>query len=97
MIRVEFHEEARQEYLDAVGHYRSERARAASDFVAEVRSTVARIVRRPLTGSPGEANTRRKYVRRFPYTIIYIVSGELVQIVAVMHQRREPGYWTNRL
>ena len=97
MIPVEFHVEAELEFLDAVDHYRMESRNAAEGFVAEVRATIDRIAERPLTGSPGEAGTRRKYLHRYPYTIIYRTTGSYIQIVAVMHQRREPMYWGGRL
>jgi toxin ParE1/3/4 len=33
---------------------------------------------------------------RFPYQIVYRISGDSVWIVAVMHQSRRPGYWKKR-
>ena len=32
----------------------------------------------------------------FPYYLIYSVSGEVVYVVAVAHERRRPGYWKHR-
>jgi plasmid stabilization system protein ParE len=32
-------------------------------------------------------------LKRFPYTIFYEIEGKTVFVLAVGHQRREPGYW----
>jgi toxin ParE1/3/4 len=34
-----------------------------------------------------------RMLKRFPYTIFYVVEGNTVFVLAVAHQRREPGYW----
>jgi len=36
---------------------------------------------------------RRCLVHRFPYGIIYAIENDTIYIAAVMHLRREPGYW----
>ncbi|WP_424204564.1 hypothetical protein [Sulfuricaulis sp.] len=32
----------------------------------------------------------------FPYGIIYRVRFDVIEIIAVMHLRRSPGYWKQR-
>jgi hypothetical protein len=34
---------------------------------------------------------------QFPYAIIYLVKPDHVWIVAVMHMKRKPSYWRERL
>jgi len=42
--------------------------------------------------------TRYRFlVHRFPFGILYRIAGDEIQIVAIMHLRRKPGYWTKRL
>jgi len=36
-------------------------------------------------------------LRRFPYSIIYLHEPGSIEIIAVVHQRRDPGYWQDRL
>jgi hypothetical protein len=36
-------------------------------------------------------------VKRFPYGIIYRVDGQEVFIAAVMHLKRHPDYWIDRV
>jgi hypothetical protein len=35
-------------------------------------------------------------MRRYPFTLIYRVDGPVIHLLAVMHQRRQAGYWTER-
>ncbi len=46
---------------------------------------------------PDDARYRRIVVRRFPYLVFFEVRGETVEVVAVAHASREPGYWRARL
>jgi hypothetical protein len=39
---------------------------------------------------------RRVPVRRFPFFVIYRERDEDLQIIAVAHQSRRPGYWRSR-
>jgi toxin ParE1/3/4 len=40
---------------------------------------------------------RRYLVHRFPYGVVYRVSDQVIQIIAVMHLRRHPDYWRGRV
>lgn len=51
----------------------------------------------PLAWSLVEADIRRVLVHRFPYGLLYSVDGGHLYILAVMHLRRQPGYWRERL
>ncbi len=79
-------------------HYEEEAPGLGADFAAEVRVTVDHVLDNPYSGAPYEAETRRKLLQRFPYSLIYLVekNGNHILIVAVMHQRRKPGYWHER-
>jgi len=96
-VKSRFHEYARREYLDAVRYLRADDPKKAKNFIADVRNTVRRIEQRPESGSPGELGTRRKYLRKFHYTVIYRIQDGEIEILAVTHHRREEGYWYNRL
>jgi toxin ParE1/3/4 len=94
---IEFHPEARGEFREATAFYRKQSRTVATEFAAEIRSAVRRISELPESGSPGTRGVRRKLVNRFPFTLIYRIKPDLIQIIAVMHQRRKPEYWLDRL
>jgi toxin ParE1/3/4 len=50
----------------------------------------------PLIGTPSIGGSRWMPLKRFPYTLHYRVLGEVIDILAVAHQRRRPGYWRKR-
>ncbi|MBA3346286.1 MAG: type II toxin-antitoxin system RelE/ParE family toxin [Gemmatimonadales bacterium] len=35
-------------------------------------------------------------LRRFPYSLLYRIETDRIYVLAVMHHRRRPGYWTDR-
>jgi hypothetical protein len=35
-------------------------------------------------------------MKRFPYLVFYRILDADIEIVAVAHEKRRPGYWTNR-
>jgi hypothetical protein len=39
---------------------------------------------------------RRYPLQRFPFSVIYLERPDGIEIVAVAHHRRKPGYWTER-
>jgi toxin ParE1/3/4 len=94
---VHFHEEAETEYDGAIAYYEQQRAGLGSQFQAEVEAATQRIATRPqsfpLTPSDG---TRRCILRRFPYTLHFLEFDDEIWVLAVAHQRRNPGYWHGR-
>jgi hypothetical protein len=40
---------------------------------------------------------RRHVLRRFPYTIIFTGTDLSIEVTAIAHAKRKPGYWLNRL
>ena len=58
--------------------------------------TLHRIQRHPLAYRQVEGDIRKCRVTHFPYGVIYRVRSDLIEIIAVMHLRRSPGYWKQR-
>jgi toxin ParE1/3/4 len=50
----------------------------------------------PKIGRPAYPGVRTWALKRFPYTLAYRVYGQLITVLAVAHQSREPGYWEGR-
>jgi|SRR6185437_1205450 len=95
--RVEFHPEAISEAESAVEWYlqRSERAPAA--LIDELTQAIETIVSAPRRWPLLELDCRRMPLFRFPYFVIYREkSPDLIQIIAIAHAKRKPGYWRKR-
>lgn len=98
-MRYSFHPDARDEFEEGIKYYEEREYGLGYDFSIEVYLTVERIAANPKAWPTLEQNIRRCLVRRFPYGILYNAdeSTNEIYIVAVMHLRREPGYWKQRI
>jgi plasmid stabilization system protein ParE len=91
------HALAWQEIEGADDWYRQHSEDAATDFVAEVFTAIRKIREAPHRWPSYLHGTRRYVLDRFPFSILYLETSELVNIVAVAHSKRKPGYWRRRL
>jgi len=73
------------------------RSQRGEDFIAEVERVVERLSDFPEHGKPYLAGTRRMLLARFPYSVVYLSDADSIQIVAIAHHRRKPGYWRTRM
>jgi len=93
MTHIVFLVPAEEEMLEAAEYYESQRRGLGRTFLAEVQRTVDRIVENPRLGQAVRQGIRR----RFPFGILYQVDPDEIVIIAVMHLRRRPGYWSDRV
>ena len=91
-----FHRLAREEFLSQLSYYSRVRQELAQRFVAEVDFALAEISRAPERHPFIEAPMRRIRLRKFPFALIYVEKPNVVQVLAVAHLSRKPGYWWRR-
>ena len=94
--RIELHPEARAEALEAEAWYSERDPSVAAAFTAALEDAIDAIANSPLTWPSHGEGTRRRLVKRFPYAVVYRILADHVQVIAVAHQRRRPGYWRDR-
>ena len=97
-MRYFFHPAAEAEHLAEVSFYESRRKGLGARYLASFGAAIERVCSDP-TGFriECEPNLRRVLLRGFPFAIIYReVDGE-VQILAMAHHKRRPGYWAARI
>jgi plasmid stabilization system protein ParE len=96
-MRLTYIEEARAELLHAIAWYEERQAGLGRQFDEQVQAAEEAILRHPLAWGKADGRFRRKLLVRFPYALVYHQAGpKWLEIVAVMHQHREPGYWRGR-
>ena len=66
-------------------------------FLSELDHAIDQIARAPHRWPRYLHGTRRYLLPKFPYSLIYFVEDEVVNVVAVAHHRRRPGYWAKRV
>lgn len=94
---VEFTLAAEFELDDAVTYYNAVKPGLGLEFVDEVAAAVARIVEFPDAWQRLKGGVRRCQLHRFEYGLVYRVHGKVATVYAVMHLKRRPGYWRERL
>ena len=88
---------ALDEFKSAVQFYESRQPGLGARFFGVVEEAILRIRANPLRFPPLEGNLRKCKLARFPYAIIYREARNQIEIIAVMHLRREPNYWRTRI
>ncbi|MDP2792818.1 MAG: type II toxin-antitoxin system RelE/ParE family toxin [Sulfurisoma sp.] len=96
-MKIEFHPEALAEFRDAAAYYEKHQPVLGSRFINAVESAIAHIKESPTSWRIVEDDVRRYLTKVFPYAVLYSIEDGYILIVAVMHCRREPGYWRKRV
>jgi plasmid stabilization system protein ParE len=97
MVVVAWHRLAAVELNEAADFLASKRPGLRDVFLSEAERCVAAISEHPEAGHLIASTVRRSMFRRFPYAILYSRGGSEIRILAVMHLRRRPSYWNDRL
>ncbi len=93
---IRFVPEASTELEEAFSWYLERSSRAAEAFLHEWESAITLISSSPAVWPFFETGTRRYVLRQFPYSVIYREMKDGIEIVALMHHKRRPGYWHQR-
>jgi plasmid stabilization system protein ParE len=94
---LKIHPDALEETRAAVDWYAQRSLRTAEAFLNEIDYAAQQISEKPERFPAFEYGTRRILFRRFPYSFIFRECAGGVEIVAVAHGHRRPGYWRSRL
>lgn len=90
-------EEAREDVASAAAWYDAQRPGLGTDFVSEARDLFQQIAERPSCFRPVTQEVRRALLHRFPYVVYFSAAAEEVVILAVVHKRRHPDTWRQRI
>ena len=96
-MRLEFHPEAELELIEAAVHYELQVPGLGERFEAEVRRVTDLLLEHPEIGQPVDPDLRQLVLTRFPFTLFYSATSEVLRVEVVAHQSRLPGYWRSRI
>lgn len=97
MTPYRFHPEALIEFEQAAQYFAERQPGLELRFIASIEATIARICEAPQRWRLYDSDIRRCLARVFPYAVLYSIEQDHILVLAVMHCRREPGYWQQRL
>jgi plasmid stabilization system protein ParE len=93
---LSFRPQAIEEAAEARRWYASKREEAADGFLRELRAAYDAIAASPSRYAFYERPYRFYRLKRYPYLVIYRELDNMVDILAVAHGKRKPGYWKGR-
>jgi toxin ParE1/3/4 len=96
-LPIDFHPEGRREADAAFSYYLERNHRVADAFYRALETSLSAIQKSPEVWAEYLYGTRRYLLRRFPFIVVYRATERRIEIVAVAHGRRKPGYWAHRL
>lgn len=96
-MRPKLHPEADAEVLDAIRFYNGQRADLGWEFYDELYDVLTAIERNPRRCPWDDDQVHRRCtLKRFKFAVVYKPDRSPIQIIAVHHQARDPGYWRLR-
>ncbi len=95
-LSIVFHPNAVEEAQAARQWYLARSASAADSFLVELDRGIEAIALTPERWPLFVHGTRRYLFQRFPFQLIYRVMNDRIEVLALAHGRRRPGYWKVR-
>ena len=96
MIKIFFHQLARQELFEARDFYDDLVFGLGNSFIREVEKTISIIKNIPSAYPIIRDDIHQAVIIKFPYSLLYRYENKSVYLLAVAHQKRKPNYWADR-
>ncbi len=96
MLNIIFHPDIENEVKASYEWYQNQAAGLGEDFLTELETAYQAIIELSNTWPKFQKDFRRFLLSKFPFSVIYQFNRETVYVVAVMHNSRKPGYWSER-
>jgi toxin ParE1/3/4 len=96
-LPIRFRDEVWTELRDAVLWYEEKEPGLGPDFIRSFEGIIANLARNPLVYPTVHNTARRAVMRRFPYSVIHVVTDAEILIVSVIHSHRDPQRWQSGL
>jgi plasmid stabilization system protein ParE len=96
-MNIRFLTMAETEVDNAVSWYQEQTEDQSLNFLHELDRAVQVVRAYPLLAVEIEPDIRRYLLHRFPYSLIYGLEEATIVVIAVAHDHREPGYWSDRV
>ena len=97
MKKVLFHPDASEEMTASAGWYENKQSDLGKRFLAGVQDAVLRVQINPMLYPEVMPGIRRGLIRSFLFGVVHSSSDNVIFIFAVMHLRRAPDYWKDRV
>ena len=89
--------EAEEDLKESFCWYEDRRQGLGHDFLLQVDAGLKLVERSPEIYPSEYKATRRHIIKRFPYKIVYLVEGERIIVLAVIHGKRNSNVIKKRI
>ena len=96
MAKILFTQAARADLVGAMRWYDAHAPHVVPQFREALRAALIRIAENPKQFPAAIKSTRRALLRRFPYSLVFRETHDVVYVVAVFHTSRDPSIWKGR-
>lgn len=97
-MEITYHPEAFREGVEAAEWYEAQSEGLHLRFLEHWKEAEQRMAASPGRNRIFHDGMRRCRFEVFPHSLVYrIRPGEFIEVIAVMHPSRRPGYWTDRI
>jgi toxin ParE1/3/4 len=96
-MKYQFHPDAELELYETALRYESEIPELGRRFGDEVERVVHLLLEHPEIGACVDETLRHFVLRKFPFSVVYSTTADLIYILAIAHGSREPEYWRPRV
>jgi plasmid stabilization system protein ParE len=87
---------AKEDIQQIVDYYDIKAAHITDSFLESLYSEFDIIIENPELFQKKYRGTHVRYIKGFPYGIHYILKGQTVEVLAVLHTSRNPEIWKKR-
>lgn len=95
-LTIHFDARAAKDLEAAVEWYDTRGANLGDRFLERVDELLGRLTEHPQLYSTVEDEIRRALVRQFPFAVYYLLEGQTLRVLAILHTSRRPDYWRDR-
>jgi len=92
-LNVVFRAYARLQATQAQAWYEEQQAGLGVEFAQSLYASIARVARQPLAAPVVHGDVRRAVLKRFPYSVFYVVEPQRLVVLRCVHTRRNPNAW----
>jgi plasmid stabilization system protein ParE len=76
--------------------YNLQKYNLGEEFFEEFESVFVNVRTNPLRYPQRKMTVRRALLKRFPFSVYFIIEGKIIRIFAVLHNSRNPIIWQTR-
>ena len=80
----------------AAAWYEAQQPGLGIEFLLELDAAIERAAETPLAYAQVFMDARRVLTRRFPFAVYFVYEHDVVEVFAILHQRRASPLWQSR-